>query len=403
MFFSKIQSACLQRLLPFVVACGFLASNLEAATDDSQAATNSPIAINIAPGPEYADQTRCFQGIPGIERAENGRLWAAWYGGGVSEDQNNYVMLATSVDDGKAWSTVVMVIDPDREGPVRAYDPCLWHDPRGRLWLFWSQSALDGLNDGKEQPDGSVYAIHAVNSGVPNPSWSAPQRLATGVMMNKPTVLSSGEWLLPVARWWRDGSSEVIVTNDDGATFRVLGRANIVNAEDRNCDEQMIVQRKDGNLWMLVRTKYGIGESVSTDRGKTWSAVTATNLTQTVSRFFVRRLNSGKLLLIKHSPPNEGRGRSHLTAYLSADDGQTWDGGLLIDDREGISYPDAVESPGGTIYLIYDFSRTDIKQILMATFTERDVLMKKSISDRVRFRVVVNQASGTCPKVEQEP
>jgi hypothetical protein len=27
------------------------------------------------------------------------------------------------------------VIDPS--GPVRAYDPCLWHDPRGRLCLFW--------------------------------------------------------------------------------------------------------------------------------------------------------------------------------------------------------------------------------------------------------------------------
>ncbi len=395
-----VQRDYIRLWLAFVVACGFFASNLEAA---ETAPDDSRVSINTSPGPEYADQARCFQGIPGIERAENGRLWATWYGGGVTEDQNNYVMLATSIDDGKTWSTVVMVIDPDREGPVRAYDPCLWHDPQGRLWLFWSQAVLKGLKPKKEHPNGSVYAIHADNSVDRNLDWSAPLRIATGVMMNKPTVLSSGEWLLPVARWWRDGSSEVVVSSDEGATFRVLGRANLVNAEDRNCDEQMIVERRDGNLWMLVRTKYGIGESVSTDRGKTWSDVRATDLTQTVARFFVRRLNSGKLLLIKHSPPNEGKGRSHLTAYLSADDGQTWDGGLLIDDREGISYPDAVESPEGTLYLIYDFSRRDIKQILMATFTERDILRKKPVSDQVRFRMVVNQASGTCSKVEQEP
>ena len=45
-------------------------------------------------GPEYSDSTRLFQGIPGIERAANGRLWATWYGGGVGETEHNYVMLA---------------------------------------------------------------------------------------------------------------------------------------------------------------------------------------------------------------------------------------------------------------------------------------------------------------------
>ena len=33
----------------------------------------------------------------------------------------------------------------------------------------------------------------------------------------------------------------------------------------------MIVERKDGSLWMLVRTQYGIGQSVSVDKGATWS------------------------------------------------------------------------------------------------------------------------------------
>ena len=99
----------------------------------------------------------------------------------------------------------------------------------------------------------------------------------------------------------------------------------------------MIVQRNDGSLWMLVRTRVGIGESVSTDRGKTWSDVAPAALCQTASRFFIRRLKSGNLLLIKHSPPDHGAARSHLTACLSADDGKTWLGGFLLDECAGVT------------------------------------------------------------------
>ena len=33
----------------------------------------------------------------------------------------------------------------------------------------------------------------------------------------------------------------------------------------------MIVELRDGRLWMLARTKYGLGESYSSDQGRTWS------------------------------------------------------------------------------------------------------------------------------------
>ena len=89
-------------------------------------------------------------------------------------------------------------------------------------------------------------------------------------------------------------------------------------------------------------------------------------------RFRIRRLNSGRLLLVTHNPPDQ-KSRSHLIAHLSDDDGKTWQGGLMIDVLPGVSYPDGVQAPDGTIYLIYYFERTRGKQILMATFTEADV------------------------------
>ena len=82
-----------------------------------------PPQIKLDPGPECADQQRQFQGIPAIELSPCGRMWAAWYGGGEGEDRHNYVMLNSSSDGGRCWSELKMVIDPDGEGPVRAYDP----------------------------------------------------------------------------------------------------------------------------------------------------------------------------------------------------------------------------------------------------------------------------------------
>lgn len=62
-----------------------------------------------------------------------------------------------------------------------------------------------------------------------------------------------------------------------------------------------------------------------------------------------------------------------LTAYLSDDDGETWSSGMLIDPREGISYPDLAETADGTILCIYDRDRYGAGEILLSTFTERKV------------------------------
>jgi predicted neuraminidase len=354
----------------------------------------------MRPGPQYADGARRFQGIPGIERTANGRLWAVWYSGGESEGPDNYVLLVTSGDDGHSWSRPKLVVDPP--GAVRAFDPCLWHDPDGRLWLFWAQgySWWDGR--------AGVWCIVTDEPDADEPAWSPPRRLCHGIAMNKPTVLSTGEWLLPAAVWIHkprvgdprhahDLADEVganaVCSTDHGATWTRLGGAQV---PDRVFDEHMFVERRDGTLWALVRTSYGIGESSSRDRGRTWGPGRPSGIPHVNSRFFIRRLTSGRLLLVTHDPPDR-RTRSHLVARLSEDDGHTWAGGLMLDEREGVSYPDAVQAPDGALYVIYDHSRTGAKQILMATFTEDDVLAARPISPQARLRVPVNQATGQKP------
>lgn len=347
----------------------------------------SPQHVGL-PRAEHAVTNRAFQGIPSLAVAPRGRLWANWYAGVTpGEDHNNYVVVSTSGDGGATWREV-LVIDPDGGGPVRAFDPELWLAPDGRLFVFWAQAAGH---------DGSVAGVWCVTTNTPDaatPRWSAPRRLTDGIMMCKPVVLSTGEWVLPVSTWrLTDHSARMIVSTDRGQTWALRGAAHVPVAA-RQFDEHMLVERRDDSLWILVRTKSGLGESVSTDRGQTWPEVTPTAIPHPSARFFISRLASGNLLLVKHGPLDKTTGRSHLTAYVSRDEGRTWGGGLLLDERTGVSYPDGQQTADGTIRIIYDFSRTDARNILVASFREEDAAAGRDTSGAVRLRQLVSKASG---------
>lgn len=369
-----------------------------------------PPSLNRSPGPEYSDAKRLFQGIPGIERAPKGRLWAVWYAGDKREGPLNYVVLTTSANGGKTWSGPRLVIDPP--GFVRAFDACLWLDPKGRLWLFWAQAA--GHWDGR----GGVWASYTTQPDQENPSWSAPRRISDGVLMNKPIVTKAGKWLLPVAFWMtpptlplindrdklnlsptqlkallhdagdRKGMA-VVSSPDDGKTFHVVGTARFPEGE--KATEHMVVERRDGSLWMLARTPNGIASSISSDGGKTWSTPEPSGISHPPTRFYIGRLRSGNLLLVRNDPPN-GKSRSHMTAFLSKDDGKTWTDGLLLDVRPNVSYPDATQMPDGTIHVIYDRDRFTEREILLATFRESDIETKMAAT-----KTVVNRAGILAP------
>ncbi len=346
---------------------------------------NDPEVI-LNPGPSYASESRLFQGIPSIECTPEGRLWATWYGGtGGGEDETNYVILVTSTDDGHTWSKEVLVVDPDKDGPVRAFDPNIWLDPTGRLWLFWAQAG------GHDASLGGVWAITTDAPDKAEPVWSAPRRITDGVMMCKPTVLDTGEWVLPASTWRKtDNSARLIVSADEGKTWTLRGACNVPE-KVRAFDEHMVVEKKDDRLWLLARTNYGIGESYSEDRGMTWPELAPSGIAHPSARFFIRRLKSGCLLLVKHGPIDKQTKRSHLTAFLSEDDGETWPFSLLLDEREGVSYPDGVQASEDALYIIYDFDRKGARQILMAVLSEDDIKAGRAVSDTCRLRVLVNE------------
>ncbi|WP_145048289.1 sialidase family protein [Lignipirellula cremea] len=82
--------------------------------------------------------------------------------------------------------------------------------------------------------------------------------------------------------------------------------------------------------------------------------------------------------------------REKLTAFISDDDGKTWQGGLMLDERDDVTYPDGVQAADGTIHIVYDHQRTPLGDVLLSTFTEEDVRAGKSVTDKVRLQVLID-------------
>lgn len=365
-----------------------------------------PPVLNTKPLPNYDYDQLDYGMTIGIERTPKGRLWACWVAGGDSPDA--FFVLATSDDDGETWSKPRMVVDTDRKDlPMKRSILVgnLWTDPTGRLWLFFDQSML--MFDGR----GGVWATVCDDPDAADPKWSEPRRIGHGVSLNKPTVLSNGEWMLPLSLDERGGlhdfkgcfaeldplrGANVFVSNDLGATWNRRGMANFPQPD---WHEHMIVERRDKSLWMLARTRNGIMESVSTDTGRTWSMPVRSRIKHPVARFHIRRLQSDRLLLIKHGDRIDAHtGRVQLSAWLSDDDGQSWQGGLVLDERKGISYPDGFQAPDGTIYISYDRNRSKDGEILMARFTEEDIFALKAVSSKSKLKMLISRPLAKLPE-----
>ena len=376
-------------------------SNAEAAFDPLDPA---PI---LSPLPEkYRDAKRSWQGIPSLAASSDDRVWVTWYSGGKTEDAENIVLLATSGDGGETWSEPLFAIDPP--GIVRAFDPALWTDPDGNVRLYWAQGEMDydapaSIWDGRD----GVWEIMTANPADGEKAvWGGQRRIADGVMIGKPIVDSKNRRLFPVAIWAYPGKYSVdprhcgatlFVSTDGEKTVDFLGVAKIDPAVALYA-EHNIIEKKDGSFWILARTQYGIGESISTDEGRTWTDLAPSVLRHTSSRFFVRRLASGNLILVKNGPTDQDVGRTQMTAFLSEDDGKTWIGGLVLDERKSVSYPDGDQTPDGTIYVCYDYDRYGAAEVYCARFTEDDVRAGKIVSERGRLKNLVNKATGEKPK-----
>ena len=329
---------------------------------------------------KYSPENNLWVGIPSIAVTKGGRNFLTFYSGGTKEEIGNFCILLKS-ENGKDYTDTVAVCF---EEGSRCFDPCLWIDPLDRLWFTWAKG-----------PDKGVYAAICENPDSDEIVFGEEFYIAPNILMNKPTVLSTGEWLFPIAVWEENlyimglkpdykklgltPGSFAYATYDNGKTFKKLGTPDVKN---RSFDEHMFLELENGVVRVFVRTHYGIGAADSYDSGLHWGTDFDTKYGGPCSRFHITRLPSGRVLLINHYNFTK---RNNLYAMLSEDDGKTFPYKLLLDERDSVSYPDADISKDGFIHITYDRDRgafctrlDDVlskeREILTAKITEEDII-----------------------------
>ncbi|MDR1281238.1 MAG: glycoside hydrolase, partial [Opitutaceae bacterium] len=300
----------------------------------------------------------------------------------------------TSDDDGQTWTEPVAVFHPHNFFEGKALDPLLWTDPDGILWWIhnrWMQ--VEGYNELR-----TVWAFRAADPENAFTRRESPQFITYGVCINKPTILSDGTWFRPVVLGpEQPGRLHSWISRDRGKTWEFLSSHEPSAPPEvaRTWCEPMVIERRDGSLWMLFRSKEGIMQIESRDKGRTWENESYFTRERGINtRFFIRRLASGKLLLVINDHP---KARANLTALLSEDDGRTWPHKLVLDERNPVSYPDGTQAPDGSIYVIYDRGRyhKGQQEILFAKFTEDDVLAGRVESPGSKLKQVINRLADT--------
>ena len=271
--------------------------------------------VILHPRADHQTPRRFWQGCPTIQCTPKGTLFAGWYSGGAGEPSlGNYNLLVRSRDGGLTWSDPLLVIESLREEDILAIDIQLWMDPSRRMWLFWTQR---NLHFPKEDPRHlELWAIVCEDPDAEILSWSEPRAIAPGFLRCRPTVLSDGRWLL-CAYDWVGSRYHYSESSDSGKTWI---RKEAGEKVPTDFDESMILERNDGSLWMLARCCSGaLAESVSTDGGTTWSSGRLTAIPSPNTRFFLRRLQSGRVLLIKNDNAKERILRLNMTINDSSD------------------------------------------------------------------------------------
>lgn len=303
--------------LPLVIAALTTWSiALAARADDSrqQGVVLSEFIYETAPFPQCHAST--------IAEGKQG-LVAAWFGGTREKDPDVGVWLSRQVD--RKWTAPIEVASGVQSDGTRhpCWNPVLFQPSSGPLLLFY-----------KVGPDPQKWWGMLTRSDDGGRSWSQPERLPSpiiGPVKNKPIELAGGVILCPSSSEFDGWRVHFDRTTNLGRTWEQIGP--IHDGKELGLIQPSILQHGGGNLQILCRSKGAgkIGESWSSDNGRTWSKPTLTELPNPNSGTDAVTMADGRHVLIYN---HTSKGRSPLNVAVSSD-GKHWQGALLLENQPG--------------------------------------------------------------------
>lgn len=287
-------------------------------------------------------------------------LIAAWFGG--TREGNKDVCIWTSRLVNDKWTAPENVADGVLNDSTRyaCYNPVLYYANNGELLLFY-----------KIGPNVAGWTGWMKRSTDNGKTWNQREALPKGFLgpvKNKPVLI--GNTLLCPSSTEKDGwKAHIEYTKDYGKTW--TKSADINDGKIFSAIQPSILRYKDDRLQILCRSKNRtINQSWSNDGGKTWSAMTASELPNNNSGTDAVTLKDGRQLIVyNHVKPADslprGKGaRTPLNVAVSKD-GIKWYAALVLEDSpiSQYSYPSVIQSKDGMVHIVYTWRRERIKYV----------------------------------------
>ena len=280
-------------------------------------------------------------------------LVAAWFGG--KHEKHPGVGIWVSRNNETGWSIPVEVANGVQSEGKRfpCWNPVLFQPSDGPLMLFY-----------KVGPDPRLWWGMLMTSPDGGKTWSSAKHLPDGIygpIKNKPVQLQDGILLCPT-------SSEVTVwqvyfniTPDMGRTWTAIGP--VRDPKSMAAIQPTILTYPDGRLQALCRTEQKrIGQTWSSDNGKTWTEIMPTDLPNPNSGIDAVTLSDGRQILVYN---NTTKGRSPLNVAVSSD-GKQWKNVLVLENKKGeFSYPAVIQLSDGKVHISYTYLRQTIKHVIV--------------------------------------
>jgi len=302
-----------------------------------------------------------------IVETADGTLVSAWFGG--THERHPDVGIWVSRYENGRWTEGVEVANGVQHAGKRypTWNPVLFQRKSGPLLLFYKV--------GPSPEDWWGMLMTSTDGGR---SWSEPRRLpedVLGPIKNKPIELADGTLLCPSSTEDRELGWRVHmeITRDLGQTWEIIGPLN--TKDEFNAIQPSVLSYADGRLQILCRSQERIiTQSWSTDNGRTWSPMTATNLHIPNSGSDAVTLADGRQLLVynhKDGPaPASDRNwgtRWPLNIGISTD-GVNWKMVATLESepmRHGYAYPAVIQTRDGLVHITYTWNRERIKHVIV--------------------------------------
>jgi len=247
-----------------------------------------------------------------------------------------------STDNGKTWGEIQsLTLLPKDESAWGSPEPLVDHN--GELQIFFLKV--------RKIPSGMDIDIWHMKSSSGRTSWRAPRRIWEGYTgsLNCVMQMRNGRILLPFSymtkRSWAERGEgfdaftymgrfncSLLYSDDHGDTWHQSPSHLKVTAPDLSTEgaiEPVVVERKSGQVWMLLRTQHGrFYESLSND-GITWSRPRPTRILSSDSPAGLVRLDDGRIVMFWNNClrfPYAYGGRHVMHGAISSDDGESWRG-----------------------------------------------------------------------------